>query len=152
MASASSVTGRSGAGSLAPHNRSICALSAALAVPSLPAMPAPLIRTRSPDRSMATHHCANLASSARVGSLSSGRRKCIISPMSRRDSTVSHSTTVLSTEPVSSITPAARSSAATGCCSALRLGSTLGKCGPQAHLGSQDLDAGEYLKDPQAVQ
>ncbi|WP_245604997.1 hypothetical protein [Mycobacterium genavense] len=40
-------------------------MSAALAVPSLFVMPAPLIRTRFPERLMATHHCANLASSAR---------------------------------------------------------------------------------------
>jgi hypothetical protein len=32
------------------------------------------------------------------------------------------------------------------------LGLNAGQVGSQPHFGSQDLDAGEYLKDPQAVQ
>jgi hypothetical protein len=34
----------------------------------------------------------------------------------------------------------------------LVLGLDAGQMGSQSHFRSQDLDAGEYLKDPQAVQ
>ena len=135
-ASKSKVTGRNGAGWLVPHSRSICVRITAFAAPSAVDVPAPAIRINSSERSITTHHSAKRASNAPVSARPlPGVRTLIIKATSRRESTVSHSTTLRSTVPASSMTPAASNSAATGSARAASRVSTLGRMARSPNSG-----------------